>query len=68
MIKRIGFLALMITSCLNACPTCVGKITHSGPAFFTDNFYTPELKKQLSASVTQEVENDDDDDNSDDSE
>lgn len=55
MIKKIGFLALIITSYLNTCPTCVGKITHKSPPFFSDSFYAPEQKKSLKPSTPEET-------------
>lgn len=56
MMRKIGFLAIIITSCLNTCPTCVGKITHKSPPFFSDSFYVPEQKKTLNqSSIPQET-------------
>lgn len=55
MMKKIGFLTLIITSYLNSCPTCVGKITHKSPPFFSDSFYAPEQKKSLNSSNPEET-------------
>jgi hypothetical protein len=61
MMKKIGLLALITTYCLNACPTCVGRISPSSPPFFSDGFYKPAAKqesKQIIKEASQE-ENDD---------
>lgn len=58
MMKKIGLLAFLIASGLNSCPTCVGKITHTSPPFFSDSFYKPE-PNDLLEEETQEEENED---------
>ncbi len=32
---------LLTTTVINACPTCMGRITQSSPPFFSDEFYKP---------------------------
>ena len=51
--SSICFLLFLIT-CMNlsACPTCVGKVTKTSPAFFSDEFYQPYPKHDAHVDLT----------------
>ena len=60
--KKLGFFALMIASWLHGCPTCVGKITHTSPPFFSNNFYEVQPQDQDSQERIEETQDEENED------
>jgi hypothetical protein len=43
------FYAFLFSGYLYGCPTCVGRITHDSPPFFSEEFYNAHIQKNAFA-------------------